>query len=772
MIPFEAIIKGETNDSRFEKFCGALLQKSEGITIVPTSTTWDKGRDGVSIRSALGKTHAEVLCCTIEKDIDAKVNKDAKRLAMGTIPGHVYYCYSLNLSEHRIDTLSADFRSQMPSGCGITFLDSTKLSAISASFPDLFRQWYPGEVSSAEAALQAFRVGQQTTETRGLRLALLSFTSSEAKDLRLQITKRAVLDVLGVCGGCTAAVIAEKLSSGLGLPSPIRESYVHSILQTTTLQNLTMAKNGKWELTESGAKEAKSVPPEAAQEVLAGRRIVREALERLIGKRIVDSQYDLIWSSLLDFFSEYFYSSGLAIISAVRAALGENSSNTREMASLEKLIEEGAKKVGAHISTPELRAEIEQAIKDVFTERTGAAFDWLSRLCERFVALCALGLESTSSDEIRGILTRNNLVLDTDIVLTSLCESEPDHNAARELITRFREVGGKIALSSSVLEEVAYHAWIADREFKESIPLFGKLGPDDLRRYIRNTFVRAFFLYGWNDTAKTDQWDLYINQFKGITEHDYSKLVSVLQPSLLAERLPDLIDESLKSDVTAYMKESSAKYRGLPLSRLGQDEIGKAETDGKVIGSIGATRENLRQRGSHDTIVLLTSSPRLRRAGQQFKTRLGAPEAVISPAALSYLLSLIPGVNLGLSTLRRALFEFRDSGRLPDVQRLALKVLKSTGVYDVAWATRGTLRDHLHSELRSEANKAGQRVEVTKDRFVSGDPTLNPAQVLLNAMKNMAIGDKHEQELIAARKKINELEAEIEDFARAQKKPK
>jgi hypothetical protein len=33
MIPFEAIITGETNDSRFEKFCRALLQKSEGITL-------------------------------------------------------------------------------------------------------------------------------------------------------------------------------------------------------------------------------------------------------------------------------------------------------------------------------------------------------------------------------------------------------------------------------------------------------------------------------------------------------------------------------------------------------------------------------------------------------------------------------------------------------------------------------------------------------------------------------------------------------------------
>ena len=85
-------------------------------------------------------------------------------------------------------------------------------------------------------------------------------------------------------------------------------------------------------------------------------------------------------------------------------------------------------------------------------------------------------------------LCATDFVLDTDIILTSLCESEPDNQAARELISRFRQIGGKVVLSSQVLEEVAYHAWIAEREFKDSIPLFGKLGPEDLRKYLRNAF--------------------------------------------------------------------------------------------------------------------------------------------------------------------------------------------------------------------------------------------------------------------------------------------
>src|SRR5437016_8458491 len=157
---------------------------------------------------------------------------------------------------------------------------------------------------------------------------------------------------------------------------------LRSYFKPQLYEDYERASGGTWRLTPRGSEEAESVPPEAAKEVLAGRTIVRDALQRLIGKKIDDQQYDLIWSSVLDFFSEYFYNSGFVIISAVNAVLGGKAQ--KSTTSLDKLIEEGAKKVRTHIATPELGNQIEQAIKDVFTERTGPAFEWLSRLCERF----------------------------------------------------------------------------------------------------------------------------------------------------------------------------------------------------------------------------------------------------------------------------------------------------------------------------------------------------------------------------------------------------
>lgn len=111
MIPYEAIIQGDTNDSRFEKFCQTLLEKTQGIQLVGTSVTYDFGREATSLRRAAG-THAEIVCCTLNKDLDTKVVADAKRLAeTETAPGHVFYCCSLPLTE------ASRTRLQAISGC-------------------------------------------------------------------------------------------------------------------------------------------------------------------------------------------------------------------------------------------------------------------------------------------------------------------------------------------------------------------------------------------------------------------------------------------------------------------------------------------------------------------------------------------------------------------------------------------------------------------------------------------------------------------------------
>jgi hypothetical protein len=56
---------------------------------------------------------------------------------------------------------------------------------------------------------------------------------------------------------------------------------------------------------------------------------------------------------------------------------------------------------------------------------------------------------------------------------------------------------------------------------------------------------------------------------------------------------------------------------------------------------------------------------------------MGLPESVVPLRALAYMMSLVPGIGMGAGTLRQALFDFGETARLSDVQRLALRVIKA-----------------------------------------------------------------------------------------------
>jgi hypothetical protein len=83
-----------------------------------------------------------------------------------------------------------------------------------------------------------------------------------------------------------------------------------------------------------------------------------------------------------------------------------------------------------------------------------------------------------------------------------------------------------------------------------------------------------------------------------------------------------------------------------------------------------------------------------------------------------------------------------------------------------------TLEEHLNEVLRKEGDKYGQNVEVIKDRFKAGDESLQPAQLILEAVKNMAATDKRDEKIRAAERRISELEEQVKLMARipAQKK--
>jgi hypothetical protein len=74
----EAIIRDETNSIRFEDFCREVCERHDGIRMIPTSKSYDQGRDAKS----LDPRHGAFVCATLQKkDLEGKIDADTRHLA-------------------------------------------------------------------------------------------------------------------------------------------------------------------------------------------------------------------------------------------------------------------------------------------------------------------------------------------------------------------------------------------------------------------------------------------------------------------------------------------------------------------------------------------------------------------------------------------------------------------------------------------------------------------------------------------------------------------
>jgi hypothetical protein len=761
------IIRCETNPIRFEKYCLAVCELAEGVTFVPTSVNYDQGRDGRALRPAKG-THSHLLCATLNQDIDDKVRKDLDKLSKTSEPDRLLYCCSQKLTERHADALLAAIRKRLPSNCSVAILAADQLGYLAEKYEGAFRAFYKADYENVASSIIAPERADAQAAKRGLRLALVALGSDEAHTLRHVLSHRMVLEVLARTNEpTTPGALAVKLAADLRLPKSPNSAYVQAILAELSVDGFVQADGEKWLLTSAGLATLQTIPAEAAYDLLCGRNVIRQELEELTGLKLDDTQFEQIWSTLLDFLSELFYSNGIEIISAINDLVGDGGTESAGSTNLEKLLYEGAARIKALVSFPDLGDEIQQAIIDIFTERTGPAFEWLSRVCERFVALCALGVETASADAIRAAVRRFHLVLDSDIVLTLLCEGEPSHDSVKEIIRQWRLLGGRVLLAKPILEELAYHAYISDRSFAETKYLLGRLRGNDLLRYVDNAFVRAFHTIEKNPK----RWPDYYRQFVGQTPRDYTNILSVLQDEIVPEILPDNHDPRLADKISSYLRQIGTDADG---DAEFSGDIGKAGRDGQLLASIAAGRSVQNQLSANNPIVLLSSSKRLRKADSKFRREMGSPEAVVSLGAITFLLSLTPGCVLGAGALRRALFDFGECARLPDVERLALRVIKGSQSYTIPWSKRVALQKNLEELIQSEARKRDISPAVFRRQLASGSPPTRPAELIVSAVKQMAAHSIKEEELTEAHKRIRELEAqlsvlqgEIEDLTEA-----
>lgn len=767
MIPGIAkiLIEGDISPSRFEDFSVEICSRVLAITLVVTSTNYDRARDGrspTSRRHGSGQQHDAVLHATLRGDLDKKVTSDIVEMVKHTTAKHVVYCSSQPLTDHAIDAYSAEIRALCPGVDSVTVFGSFQLAQFSEHrHPGVFETFYVGEIATIERHLNPNRVKDETTGQRGLRLALIAFGNEDSAQLRDALLKRVVLELLTKNSELSEMEMLKAISKDLGLDSCLPAGLLTEAITALRAKEL-VAGDRNLSITEAGKGTIQEAQVEATRDLFQGRALIKNSLESLSGLKIHDTQFEQIWNVLLDFLSDLFYSNGYQVICAVNAVFKGKSATQKKVAvSLDSLLERGAERVAATYRDGQAAALVKQAVLDMFNEHTGPAFEWLAGVCERFVALCALGLETTSGDELKQVLRNYQIVLDSDILLTLLCRGEPEHNVAENLVMAWRRMGGSVRVAAPVLEEAAHHAWISNVDFNQTSHLLGRLSAQERLRYIQNAFVRTFHAL----EREPKKWPTYISFFKGRSPEDSSKILRMLRTEYGVEILEEAQESETSRQMTKFFLESFAASKDVPANLLDTVAAGKAERDGRLMSAIAETRAKLGKIGSPEVAVLVSSSPRMKKANARFRTMLGDPDAVLSLGAASYLLSLVPEAGLGLASLRHALFEFGENAKLSDDQRIALRIIKGQDEYDLPWAARGMLQQKLGDEITKEARRRGVSPDDVRKRItqpVEGDEL--PAQLILESVKSMAIEGATVAELNKAIRKIDELEQEIDDL--------
>lgn len=754
----KAIIDSEDNPFRFEKFCADIYTKSSGIDIVITSRSWDLGRDGRAIGIFEGK-YRTILCATLENDIDDKVESDIQRLAKTTITKTIVYCSSKSLTENKCDEIKSKILRIYPSAESVELLGQIQLCNLAERYEEIFRKYYGGEIKNLEEALVAPITMTKANEV-GLRLALITTSSDDATLLRKELAKKLILDIINEKDQLTFEQISGSITALLHLPRTISLNYTRELTRALQDEDLVSINVNVVNITEKGKENVKNIPEEASSKLLEGRIEFRDSIKSLAGIILQDSQLDSLWNLFQEGITELFYSHGLAIVKMMRSALNEETGDNKT-SNFEIPLTSFADRIVNNVGIPEQKEEIRQAIIDMFFEKDSDMFTWLSQICGTYVMLCSLGFESLSGEEISKALSLYNLIPDTDVVLSLLCLGENNHEEVERILSGWRDLGGKLFMVKPVLEEIAYHAWISHKDYEafgENIKLLSNV---EANRLIDNCFVRSFRKEA-NHSTSMENWDEYIKQYKGSSSYDYGNITLHLKDSgfnLIPEPGEDY--KYFVNSVTKYLEERINNGRRSELTSIDTNTNDKIIRDSRLLAIVLAEREKARSTGDMRTFCIVSSARSLKDADDEFYQKLGDPNTVLSIAAMGFLLSLVPNVQMSFATLQKVLFDVYLNTKLTPLQRFACRVIASSGKFDYPWAKRPTLGKELRNTLYKQAVSRGENPKEYTEKVLKSDDPLVGASAIAETLDQLAVHSEDEQEKRILREQVKNLEEQL-----------
>ncbi|MQA21162.1 hypothetical protein [Rugamonas rivuli] len=746
----------ETNDGRFENFCREAVSAMEGgALILSTSASWDLGRDGVGY----GRADGIYLCASLRDDVDAKALSDIERISSKAANiKRVYFCSSHELSEHRRNEIAAALEAEVEHKFSITVCGSRQLVEAVASNVEILNRFYGAEIEDCIRVIT--ERDEKNHDVRGLKLALISL-DEDSVAVRSHIYRSVILEILGSDGAITIEGLAKRISDRLHLSSVIAKEALVAPVSMLSADGVISNDQRLIKITEAGKSELVQNTADAATRLLDGRAVIRSAIENAIGGRLAEDHYSKIWSIFQDRLVAYFISRGETLVFEVSELLGLDATGEKpESIRPFSFVEEVAKAVADTSSSSQQRIELDQAIKDIFLERTGPAAEWLVRLCMSFIAACTLGMEHSAGQEIERVLRKTSLVLDTDVVLSLLGEGEIDHEGVTAIVDRWRRIGGKILVAEPVLEETAYHASIAHFDY-DQVRHWLPGAPHERQQLIENVFVRSFAEMLTKD-AKPSHWGRYIAQYVGTSNYDWSKVFDDLRANYNIEKLPArrTTDAALEERVRKFLIEQkqAVSITDTALRNLHD----KARRDAQLYAAMVSYIRYLRDMDTSSTCLLMSSARRLAVAESEFK-EAAEPELVTSISTVLQLLTLAPNVRLGATAMKAFLFDERPIGFTSAFERTVMRILHASDEASVPWAKRGAMMREVRQKLMQNAKSQGEKMrpDELERRALYPENQANTIQMIKQAFDAVALDTEMAKQNTDLKKRVAELEDKL-----------
>ena len=759
----DAVLGGELTPLRFEQFVTRLLSKAESVEYLPTSVVHDLGRDARPLRR-VGDT-PDVLAATISRGLDKKVLADVQRLLQTTKPGSLTYCTTANLTEQAIDKLEADIRRELAMTQTVRVLGLTQLRELSLRFESVFQESYRAELEEIRQFLSTEEEDRDRPDVTGLRLALLTQTGDDAVALRKEILQRLILEELLDGKSYTAATLAARVSARLRLGKTVYPEFFGTVAAELTTAGSTEDADGGIRITETGRGLATDVPADAVQRLIEGRVAVRGALARELGFSLSDADYGRFWPVFQQSLAELFYQHGLSIVRMV-TSIQSGEATVENEGAFRIARQRLADHASAVFQNAEQREEVRQAVIDLLSIKGSPAFDWLTSVCAVFVMMCSLGLETMSAAEVAKALRGIVLLPDTDLLISHLCVGEPNHEEVVRVFRAWRSLGGQVRAPVPALEEVAYHAWIADSDYAQVSDLLSAMSDERAEYLVPNAFVRTFRRHARNPTSLRE-WNDFIADFQGRTAHDWSAVIEYLRNDAGIDPFADLPDSAAAEGdphfgtVKKFLLRDAAADLNCEVDELDERLADKVRRDALILTTLILARERMRKTGGGSSAVVVSSARRLRRGALSFAKDLGQPDGVVSLAAIAALLSLVPGVHMGVGTLRVILFDLNLARRLSPAELFVYRVVQRSDQYELPLSRSVTLTRKLRQRLVSDAKKADIPVKQAEEELVQVRDVQRSAEAVRSVLDQMAITSAAGEKMAAQQETIKRLEQEL-----------